>query len=66
MPIYGKCTTGADIINGLATVANGTNTPSTYDPGEPYSQHWPSGDSLTQYVTLDGRYKLPPTGWNGA
>ncbi len=62
MAISKKINTGADVIIGLATVNCGVRQV-YYDPSPSggmgaASKHLGSGDSLAQFVALDGRYKV--------
>ncbi len=62
MAIYGKARTANDLINGLAVVCTGQKT-QTYDNTD-RTQHFASGDALVLYTTLNGRFKIDPSGWS--
>lgn len=55
MPVQTRIKTTDDIINGIATVGSGVSKPQTFDRSG--SQHFPSGDGLLLFQTLDKRYK---------
>ncbi len=64
MAIYGKAITGNDIINGIVTVRPpDMPTAAMLVPGSGtfldtwHDQHLASGDSLSEFVYLDSKYK---------
>lgn len=63
MSIYKKASTSDDIINGLAVVLDGSGKCQTYDNTD-RTRHFASGDSLSTFVVLEGRYKVDPSGWS--
>lgn len=70
MPIYVKAIAANDIVIGgsfVSTGGVGASGVRQYDPGAPRSLHWASGDALTEFVSLNGRYLKgnhgPSGGW---
>lgn len=62
MAIYTKAKPGEDIKNGCATICTGKRTQLYHN--EDRNQTLENADALQQFIELDSRYKVRPSGWS--